>query len=383
MIVEAFPLREADRRRAASAGAVSSGAACALLLFLKANYFLVGCGAGGGFADLDRALRTPPRWRAGSGLRRRSRWSSPPTCASICSGYVRRFAHGGRRAQREDQASLCGAGLRRKFPRLPDSGGAGAMAGMSRPPAVADLLGGTGLRYRAVLLAGMLFVGSVALLVSNCQFARLPIHELLALLFLDCILQSTAPTGVTEAAVLAMVGAGLILGTQSSDPLALVNGLRLKLAAAREFRVPHDQRRVRRIGVHGRLPGDARYRTPLRPIPGQLSDRTGRNCCAANAGPAKKSPPWTITIPSPSPSEPAAAGGAWHAPCTGICSATACHPTAGRLFGNADVMMFPKEHGWKTPDGKAAEVLHSGNGSGAIRLVAESALWKLYRRKTQ
>ena len=83
----------------------------------------------------------------------------------------------------------------------------------------------------------MVYVAGVLLLVTNCQLERLPLHELLALLFLDCILQCTW-LDVRYAAVMALVAAGLILGTQSPDGFALVNGLRLKLHTPRELAYP-------------------------------------------------------------------------------------------------------------------------------------------------
>src|SRR5260370_27303930 len=66
------------------------------------------------------------------------------------------------------------------------------------------------------------------LLGMYCQLDGLPLHELLALLFLDCILQCWWLDG-RYAAVMAGGGIGLILGTQSSDALAVMKGLRLKI----------------------------------------------------------------------------------------------------------------------------------------------------------
>lgn len=64
-----------------------------------------------------------------------------------------------------------------------------ALAQMAENPLAERGWVNTLLRFRVWLLAGMLYCAGLLLLVSNCQLERLPLQELLPLLFLDCILQ--------------------------------------------------------------------------------------------------------------------------------------------------------------------------------------------------
>jgi hypothetical protein len=80
----------------------------------------------------------------------------------------------------------------------------------------------------------MVYGAGVLLLVTNAQLERLPLQELLALLFLDCLVRNRR-TDARHVLALCAVGVGLIAGPASADPMSLVNGLRLKLRTPGEW----------------------------------------------------------------------------------------------------------------------------------------------------
>src|SRR5260370_31688228 len=180
------------------------------------------------------------------------------------------------------------------------------------------------------------------LLGMYCQLDGLPLHELLALLFLDCILQCWWLDG-RYAAVMAVVGIGLILGTQSSDALAVMNGLRLKLHTPPAYAYP-----VSRGGYGGavfvddNLENKGAHRGYGNFLALYLND--GTDLLRREIQPGEK----VITMdtynafPFALGIEPARGG---------MASATyqylfsdRLHPSADAFFGTADVVMFPKEH---------------------------------------
>jgi hypothetical protein len=123
LIVESFPLRPTAPVRGGSGG-FSTGALVGILLFLKANYFLVGLVLAA--VSLVWSGRLERRRLGGMGA----------GFAVVAMGFsglsaIRRardaggFAHGGGRTQRGGIVGVCHAGVRRELSGLPDTGRVG------------------------------------------------------------------------------------------------------------------------------------------------------------------------------------------------------------------------------------------------------------------
>jgi hypothetical protein len=57
------------------------------------------------------------------------------------------------------------------------------------------------------------------------------------------------------------------------------------------------------------------------------------------------------------------------------------HPTADAFFGDADVVMFPKEHCLEDKKWEGLMIYYFPSWRGAIRWRRNRPLWKLYRKK--
>jgi hypothetical protein len=377
LIVESFPLRaEAEQR--GLGGALSSGALLAILLFLKANYFLVGlvlaaasllwngrperrrlAGLAAGFGAVAVAFLAFLRFDLGAML------ADLRMAANARSGAV--------------SPAFVAQVFAENFPAFLILAALAATVQMAARPASPRGWLATALRFRALALAAMLYCAGVLLLVTNAQLERLPLHELLALLFLDCILQCTW-LEARHAAVLSLVGLGLILGAQSADGFALANGLRLKLHARQEFAYP-----ITRGGYAGTVfLDDYRENKGTHFAQGNfyaayLTD--GTDLLRRELQPGEK-----VTTMDTYNAFPYALG--IEPPRGGMASATyrylfsdRYHPTPDAFFGNADVVMFPKEHGLTDAKWEGMKLYYIPEMERRFEQVAESAQWRMYRRR--
>jgi hypothetical protein len=377
LIVECFPLRQQERERSV-AGALSTGALCGILLFLKANYFLVALVLAG----------VSLVWNGRLERRRAAGVAAGFAVAALAFLAYLRFDVGAMLADLRMAAGARGGGVSKAFllqvfaenlPGFLILAGLAAMAQVvGRPTAERGWVGRV-LRFRPLALAGAVYVAGVLLLVTNCQLERLPLHELLALLFLDCILQGSWPDA-RHATVMAAVTAGLILGTQSADGLALVNGLRLKLHPPRVYAYPVDGG-----GYSGAIFLDDYLdtRDTGRPygrfLAAYLNDGTDLLRRELRSGEK------VTTMDSYNPF-PFALG--IEPPRGGMASATynylysaRLHPSADAFFGNADVVMFPKEHEQIESCWVGMMKYYYPELERRFVQVAESAQWRMYRRR--
>jgi hypothetical protein len=374
LMVESFPLRQAEQARGVG-GALSTGAVCAILLFLKANYFLVGL----------VLAATSLVWSGRLERRRVFALAAGFTVVAMAFLAYLRFDVGAifadlRMAADARSGAVSLASLRQtlaeNFPGFLMLAGLAALVQM--PPADGGWLGRL-LRLRALALAVMVYSGGVLLLATNCQLERLPLHELLALLFLDSILQSPW-LDARRAAGLAAMAIGLILGTQGSDGLALLNGLRLKLHPPREFAYP-----VTGGGFAGAIFIDDYLDTRGTHLAHgnflatYLND--GRDLLLRELQPGEK-----VTTMDTYNAFPFALG--IEPPRGGMASATyqylysdRYHPTADAFFGNSDVVMFPKEHALTDAKWEGMKKYYIPEMERRFAQVAESAQWRMYRRR--
>src|ERR1035437_2120389 len=377
LIIESFPLRQEGPARGVG-GSVSTGAVCAILLFLKANYFLVGLvlaavslvwngrlerrrlfGVAAGFAVVAMAFLAYLRFDVGAML----------------SGL--RMAAGARGGGGSPWFGI--QVFAENFPGFVILAGLAAMAQLVEPPASERGWVARVLRFRPLLLAGMVYVAGVALLVTNCQLERLPMHELLALLLLDCILQCSW-LEARHAAVLCAMGIGLILGPQSADPLALLNGLRLKLHRPQKFAYP-----VTSGGYAGAVFMDdyqenrGTHHAFGSFLATYLTD--GTDLLRRELKPGEKVATMDVYNPFPFAlgSEPPRGGMA----CAGYkyLFSDRLHPSVDAFFGNADVVMFPKEHELADAGWQGLVIYYIPEMERRFVQVAESAQWRMYRRR--
>ena len=377
LIVESFPLREQEAARGLG-GAVSTGAVCAILLFLKANYFLVGLL----LAAVSLVWTGRLEWRR---------------LLAIAAGFVvvamaflayLRFDVGAMLADLRMAANARGgavspASLRQEFAEnIP---GFFVLAGLAVLVQIAGRSAtdrgwlGRLLRLRVWVLAGMVYCGGVLLLSTNCQLERLPLQELLALLLLDSILQSSW-LDARHAAGLAAMAIGLVLGTQSADELALVNGLRLKLHPPSEFAYSVTGGGfVGAVFLDDYLDNRGTHRAFGSFLATYLND--GRDLLLRELQPGEK----VTTMDTYNPF-PFALG--MEPPRGGMASATyqylfsdRYHPSADAFFGNADVVMFPKEHAMADAKWEGMKLYYIPEMERRFVQVAESAQWRMYRRR--
>jgi hypothetical protein len=377
LIIESFPLRQGEPARGVG-GALSTGALCAILLFLKANYFLVALV----LAAVSLIWSGRLEWRRMAGMA-----SGFAVVATAFLAYLR-FDVGAMLADLRMAADARSGAVSPAFvvqvfaenaPGFLILAGLAAMTQAVRlPPADGGWVGRV-LGFRPLALAGIVYVAGVLLLVTNSQLERLPMHELLALLFLDCILQCLW-LDVRHAAAMAAIGIGLILGTQSADPLALLNGLRLKLHSPMEFAYP-----VTSGGYAGAVFMDdyQENRGTHRAFGNFLALylKDGLDLLRREIKPGEK----VTTMDTYNPF-PFALG--IEPPHGGMQSATyqyffsdRIHLSADAFFGNADIVMYPKEHALRDAAWRGLEIYYIPEMERRFVQVAESAQWRMYRRR--
>jgi hypothetical protein len=354
LIIESFPLREDEPARGIG-GALSTGALCAILLFLKANYFLVSVvlaavslvwngrverrrvyGLAAGFGAVALMFLAFLRFDAsamladlGMAADARSGAVSPAFLAQVFAENFPAFL------------ILAGlAAMSQIVRRLPAGGGwVGRLLGM-----------------RTLALAAMVYCAGVLLLVTNCQLERLPLNELL----------------------MAAVTIGLILGAQSADGLALANGLRLKLHTPQKLAYP-----VTGGGYAGAVFLDDYLENAPRAYGRFLANylNDGTDLLRRELQPGEK----VTTLDTYNPF-PFALG--IEPPHGGMASATykylfsdRLHPTPEAFFGTADVVMYPKEHELQDNQWPGLMIYYYPAMERRFAQVAESAHWRMYRRR--
>jgi hypothetical protein len=238
---------------------------------------------------------------------------------------------------------------------------------------------GTVLLFRPLLLAAMVYVGGVLLLVTNCQLERLPMHELLALLFLDCILQCSW-LDARYAAVLSMMGLGLILGAQSSDGFAVANGLRLKLHPPREFAYAMtDGGFAGAMFLDDYLENKGTHRAFGSFLALYLKD--GTDLLRRERKPGEKVTSMDMFSPFSFALGIEPPRGGMQSASYKVFFSDRIHLSANAFFGNADVVMYPKEHEVPEEGSEGLVKYYVPEMERRFVPVAESAMWKMYRRR--
>jgi hypothetical protein len=183
---------------------------------------------------------------------------------------------------------------------------------------------------------------------------------------------------VRYAAVMAAVTIGLILGAQSADGLALANGLRLKLHTPQKLAYP-----VTGGGYAGAVFLDDYLENAPRAYGRFLANylNDGTDLLRRDLQPGEK----VTTLDTYNPF-PFALG--IEPPHGGMASATykylfsdRLHPTPEAFFGTADVVMYPKEHELQDNQWPGLMIYYYPAMERRFAQVAESAHWRMYRRR--
>jgi hypothetical protein len=238
-------------------------------------------------------------------------------------------------------------------------------------------------RWRIALLAFTLYIAGVLLMSTNAQPSRLPLDELLALLlagaFLEIATRATSRIQPAVAAALAVIALGLALPNIATDAAALANGMRLKRSYNRDY--------AHNIPIAGMEPWiivddyiapEATINTGAFLAP-YLTD--GVELLRANLKPGERvatmdayNPfPFLLGIPPPTGGMAAAA---YH-----IVFDERNHPDANVYFGNADVVMYPQHAALNEEMFAGLPKIYGAALEQRFQMVAESAGWKLYRRR--
>jgi hypothetical protein len=378
LIAEAFPLRS-QAKPGTFAGGFSSGAICGILLFTKPSYFAVAV-----------VLAAVSLVWSGSFDTRRLKGMMAGAAAVVFAFMAYLGFHAGalladfRMAADARTGALSKAWVAQVFvENIPAFAILCGLAWMSQAADPMDA--GSGrlariLRLRSLLLAAMVYCGGVMLLCTNCQVERLPLNEILVILFLDCILRGTPPPDLRYSGALAMVGLGLILGPVSTDALAVVNGVRLKERVPTKLAFRPDAGRFSSaLFLDDYNQDSSGMRNHGAFVAGYLSD--GVVLLRREMKPGELiatfdtfNPfPFALAVRPPR-------GGMAAAEYTSQFS-DRVHLTPDAYFGEADLVMYPKMH--DLPDAKFAGLVkyYFPALEARFTVVAESSWWKLYRRK--
>lgn len=373
LIIEAFPVLPSSPNSAV--GAFSTGVICALLLFLKASYFAVAVALAA--ASL--------LWKQPLQLRR---------LLTIACGFLAgAFPFLIYLQFRVDllYADLQMAAVSRTAPLAPI-----AIVSLFTQDliqlfilsALGFLLGyeyaAQGLpRWRFVILAFVIYGSGILLMSTNAQPARLPLDEMLALLFagafLEIALRPSARLQPAIATALAIVALGITLPNAGTDAAALANGMRLKrfynpayahivpIPVMAPFVMLDDYTTASETSIN-----TGTFLVPYLTDGVELLRRHLQPGELVTTMDSYNPFPFLLQISPPQGGMAAAVGG--------FLFDEKHHPTENGYFGNADVVMYPKHSALNEDMFSKLPKIYGPELAHRFTLAAESSWWKLYRR---
>jgi hypothetical protein len=369
VIIECFPMRETQRERGSWEG-VSSGAASALLLFLKASYF--------GVAAVLITLSLV--WQ---GRLERRRAAGIAAGFAVCSLPMLAFVHFDLRAMYSDLRMAAHARSRplsllplahlffHDISTLVILAALGAVAGISGR--AASLFH----RWKYAALVLIVFTGGILLLSTNAQPERVPLNETMALLLAGVILSGALRLPAPASLSLAAVALGLLVYPVSNDFLGVLDGVKLK------HRYPKAQAyiaHVRGFEPYVMLDEYANTDSPNtgRFIKPYIED--GVELVKREVKPGEKVTtfdgynPFSYVLGTAPPS------GGLIAAVFDVTFNEQYHPSADIFFGNADVVMFPKTAVEYKVYSDGLYKVYGAELTRRFTVAAESPRWVLYRR---
>lgn len=238
-------------------------------------------------------------------------------------------------------------------------------------------------RWRFVLLAFLLYGSGVLLMSTNAQPTRLPLDELLALLFagtfLEIALRSSARLQPAVAIALAIVALGITLPNAATDAAALANGMRLKrsynpayahivpIPVMAPFVMLDDYTTASETSIN-----TGTFLVPYLTDGVELLRRHLQPGELVATMDCYNPFPFLLQIPPPKGGMAAAA--------SGFVFNEKHHPPENGYFGNADVVMYPKHPAVSEEIFSGLPKIYGPELARRFTLAAESSWWKLYRR---
>jgi hypothetical protein len=365
----------AEREARGLGGAVSTGAALAILLFLKPNFFAVGA----------VVVVLSLFWTGRVEARRVVGLAAGFGAAAFLFLFYIRFALPAMISDLRMAAIARGEGLSIAHiaecfaDDLPALIILLALAAIAR---VNDKIetGVTSLirRYRLPLLVLAIYSAAVLLRATNTQSGRLPPVELLALLLADSFLASK---GWRVAAAAVAIGLTVSVIPAGTDALALANGVRLKTHYRRNAAY-----QVRSGNLAGLVVLDDYTLHPEcehqsgEVMAGSLNDALG--LLQSQARPGDRVGAFDIYNPFPQALGTEPPRGGMAAAIYGFMFNSKVHPSADFFFGDANVIMYPRKslggpsyfHGLLTVYGNELERRYA--------VTAESPQWVMYRKRS-
>lgn len=376
LVIEAFPIASGAEKPGAG-GAFSTGVVCALLLFLKASYFLVAVVlCVGSFAwnpDLRarRLLAMAGGFLAGAlpflvYLRFRVDlfYADMQMAGAVRAGPMALFT----------MASLFTQEILQLFVLL----ALGFLLGFEYGP-------GNWRRWRFAALALVLYGAGVLLMSTNAQPGRLPLNEMLALLFAGAFLEIAARSATRlpppVAVAMAIAAVGISIPYAASDAAALANGMRLKRFYNRAY--------AHNVAIGGMTPfvmlddynsmasestiNTGAFLAPYLTDGVELLRRHRKPGEIPATFDAYNPFPFLLQIPPPRGGMAAAAAN--------LIFDERHHPSKEDYFGDADIVMYPKHTGLYEGGGAGLRAVYGEVLERQFVPVAESPWWTLYRRR--
>ncbi len=362
---------EEGARRQAIIGGISSGCACALLLFLKLSYGLVALE----FLTFSFFFWQQRRLRLAA-------YVAGLVAVSMVFCVYLRFSLGAMLADTQMGAHAKGQGLAlglladRTYTSLGDLCKIAAFAFLGL---LSELLPGEQVwrqRLRFCVLVGLVLAAGLFLLFTNYQQSGLPLNGILALVFVDRLLKLRAGrwddwTPYRNLLAVALVVWGLFLAV----PVACQDLTGVVYAAARNFR--HSKYVAQRVNTplmagFTVYEGDFGQQEINRVNDGitllRQSSRSGETVQALDF-----MNPFSYALERP----PVKGGTTCLDP--GGTFSDSYKPPAKRLFGNADILMVSR--GQSSEEVECIRRNYSRDIEAGYRLVKQSAVWSLYRRR--
>ena len=177
-----------------------------------------------------------------------------------------------------------------------------------------------------------------------------------------------------------MMGLGLILGAQSADGLAVINGVRLKLHPPRKYAYP-----VTDGGFTGAIFLDDYLENRGTPrafgsfLARYLKD--GTELLRRELKPGEKVTTMDMFNPFPFALGIEPPRGGMQSASYRVFFSDRIHLSADAFFGDADIVMYPKEHEVPDDGWEGLVKYYIPEMERRYAPAAESAMWKMYRRR--
>jgi hypothetical protein len=368
VILECFPLWG----RHSLAGAISTGVICAFFLFMKGSYFMVAV----------VLAATSLVWDPAFSFRRIPVMLAGFLAAALPFALYLRFRFDLFFADLAMAGAARSAYLRSNTMRelfTQDVWQLLVMLGVAVALGHHSRFRGTWRQWRYTVLAAVLYCSGVLLMSTNAQPGRLPLNELWALVAAVALFEiATRDSDRVTIATVGFLSLAVVLPNLTIDIGALANGMRLKYA--------HNAKYAYNIPIGGLAPwvmlddyhGVEEIFDTGAAIAPYVQD--GVDLLRQNMRAGDRILTFDCYNPFPFLLGVAPPKGGMAAAVYPTVFNEEHHPPAGFFFRDTDVVMYPKQAAVKNEISSGLERIYGADLVRQFTVVAESSLWKLYRR---